>query len=427
MIKKFRSIDGYFNDNLNYDTLNEIKKIKKKKYSLLGLGNPISNLPFNKNSVLIKNNLKDKISLNKKNLELTANGNIEVYKLHNFLIKNSLYNHCFPSYPSVTLGACVANNVHGINPKNGCINKWVKKLKIYNPNIGYKTLTKSQNTDLFNLTIGGLGLTGIIIEVTIKVLRLKSTFVKKKTQKFNSILDGYKFLKKSKNLYNQNNFFISNSKKNFCNGIISSGTFYGKKKIYKKLKKKTINPIRLGILDYNLFRYLLNTIFTFFKIYLDKNIIHINEALFPSNQKLFYFNLLNSKFIEHQIIIPHKKVKSYLKDFKKIVIKHQPSITLCHLKIFSGKSNYLRFDENGLGMSIHILKNKKFNTFFKKLQSLDLIHGCKINLYKNSILDLNVIKKNYGKTFINFKNKIRRLNRNIYFTNNIFNEKFYNG
>lgn len=427
MIKKFKSIDGYFHENLNYNILNKKEKLKQKKYSLLGMGNSISNLPYNKNSLLIKINFKDKISLNKKNLEVTANGNIEIYKLHNFLIKNSLYISSLPSYPSVTLGACVANNVHGINPKEGSINKWIKKLKIYNPNLGYKTLTRNQNTDLFNLTIGGLGLTGIILEVTIKVLRLKSTFIKKKTYKFNNILEGYNFLKENKNLYNQNNFFISNTKKNFCNGIITSGNFYGKKKIYKKLKKKTINPIRLGILNSSLFRYLLKKIFIFFKICLDKNIIHINEALFPSNQKLFYFNLLNSKFIEHQIIIPHKKVKCYLEDFKKIVIKNRPSITLCHLKIFSGKSKYLQFNENGLGMSIHILKNKKFNTFYRKLQSLDLKHNCKINLYKNSALNLNAVKKNYRKNYINFNKKIKKLNKNIYFTNNIFNEKFYNG
>ena len=50
-----------------------------------------------------------------------------------------------------------------------------------------------------------MGLTGIIVEVTIKVLKLKSTYLKKKTIKFSNLLAGYHYLKKSKNLYNQNN------------------------------------------------------------------------------------------------------------------------------------------------------------------------------------------------------------------------------
>jgi decaprenylphospho-beta-D-ribofuranose 2-oxidase len=426
VIKRFKSIDGFFNNKLKYQNFKENTKLNKKKISLLGSGNSISGLPFEKKSILLNINLKDRIIIDKKKLELTANGNIEIYKIHNNLLKNSLYFTGFPSYPSVRLGACVANSVHGLNPKSGCLSNFVKKIKIYNPNFGYKVLTPKKNANLFHLTIGGMGLTGIIIEVTIKVFKLKSTYIKTKPIKVKSILEGYKYLKKTKNLYNQNNFFIDAKKENFSEGIIITGNFFGKVILKRNLKKINIKSIRLGVLDFYICRKLLEKILIFFQSKIKNKIIHLNEALFPSNNRLTYFNLLTKKFIEHQVIIPEEKIKNYLEEFEKIIKKNTPSITLCHLKIFSGNNKFLQFNGKGLGITIHLIINKKFNTFYSELLKLNLKYSCKINLYKNSMVNLNLVKKNYKRQYKIFESNIKKINKNYNFTNKIFNNNFYN-
>lgn len=424
--KKFESIDGLFKEKLNVEYFNKEKKLKSKVYSIYGKGNSISSIPFNKKSILIKDISKNVIKINKKKLEVTVGGNLEIYKIHNELLKNSFFLSCFPSYPNVSIGACVANAVHGLNPKSGCISKYVKKIKIYNPNLGIKTLTKNLNYDLYNLTIGGMGLTGLILEVTMSCHKLKSSLFITKTRKFNCLYEGYSFLKKSNFLYNQNNFFINNSSLNFAEGIITSGNFYKKFKIQKEVKGKKINNLRLGIMKSFLFRNLLKKILVFTKVNNQKKLIHINEILYPSNQRLLYFNFLNKKFIEHQIIIPHKYVRLYFQEFKKIVIKNKPIISLCHMKIFSGKPKYLQFDGNGLGLSIHLLINKNFYPFYNELQKLDLKYNCRINLYKNSFINLKVIKKNYPQVYRKFIYKIKKINKKIFFTNNIFSKNIYN-
>ena len=103
MIKNFKSIDGFFNSKLRYQNFHNNTKLNKDKFSILGSGNSISSLPFEKKSVLLKTQLKHKININKKKLELTANSDIEIYEIHNFLLKNSLFFPGFPSYPSIGL------------------------------------------------------------------------------------------------------------------------------------------------------------------------------------------------------------------------------------------------------------------------------------------------------------------------------------
>jgi len=208
-IKKFKSLDGFFNEDLSFARLKENQNINFKRLSILGKGNSISFLPYVKNSNLISLNFKDQIKLNKKKKFIQVNGNIEAYKVHNFLIENKYFFPSFPSYPSVTVAACVANCVHGISPKFGIIKNFINEIKIYNPNFGYKILSPKKNKKLFELTIGGMGLTGLILEVNLKIFKLKSAYIKiKENKKFNEFATFYRFLIKNKNIYNQNNFFF---------------------------------------------------------------------------------------------------------------------------------------------------------------------------------------------------------------------------
>ena len=65
MIRKFKSIDGFFNSKLRYQNFHDDTKLNKNKFSILGSGNSISSLPFEKKSVLLKTQLKHKININK--------------------------------------------------------------------------------------------------------------------------------------------------------------------------------------------------------------------------------------------------------------------------------------------------------------------------------------------------------------------------
>ena len=132
------------------------------------------------------------------------------------------------------------------------------------------------------------------------------------------------------------------------------------------------------------------------------------------------------KFIEHQTIIPHKNVRKFFLEFDKIIKIYSPQITLGHLKIFNGKGNYLQFNGKGLALTLHLIIYKNFNLFYKKFLELNLKLSCKPNLYKNSLISIDYVKKFYGKNYINFQKEIKKINKNFIFENRLFNkENFY--
>jgi len=155
------------------------------------------------------------------------------------------------------------------------------------------------------------------------------------------------------------------------------------------------------------------------KIFLKKE-RHINDILFTSNKRTAYFLLMPDKFIEYQNIIPEKKVKNYLVDFENIILKYRPNISLLHLKQFLNDSKNFEFNGKGLAIAIHIIKDKNLEIFVKKLIELDFKYKCKLNLYKNSLISSNIAEKFNKNNYQKFLDKIKKINKNYKFTNNIF-------
>ena len=425
--KIFKSIDGLFEENLDYLRVKNIKNINFKKISIIGKGNSISSLPFSKGSTLIDLEIEKKITLNKNKKIIEVTGNIEAFKVHNFLLKRKFFFPSFPSYPLVTIGACIANCTHGISPKFGVMKDYIKEIVLYNPNFGTKILSKRRNTKLFNLTIGGMGLRGLIIKAKLKVFKLKSSYIKiSDNKKFDNFNDIYNFLKKNNHIYNQNNLFFKFGKNKFIISRISSGNFTNSNYNFKSLNVGNIRSFRSGFLKISFFRKLLEKLLLIKEYANNQNLIHINEAFFPSNSRLVYFNLMSKKFMENQVIIPHKNVKPFFNNFQKIYNKYSPIITLGHLKIFNGKGDYLQFNGKGLGLTLHFIINKNFYEFYKEFLKLNKKYNCKPNLYKNSIIKKNDIKNFYNKDFKKFFNEIRKINKKFFFENRLFyQDNFY--
>ena len=81
-----------------------------------------------------------------------------------------------PGTAFVTLGGAVANDVHGKNQDHagnfGCHLAW---LELMLPSGDIRRLTPEDR--LFKATVGGLGLTGVVIAVALKMMRVPSRFV----------------------------------------------------------------------------------------------------------------------------------------------------------------------------------------------------------------------------------------------------------
>ncbi len=81
-----------------------------------------------------------------------------------------------PGTKFVTLGGAVANDVHGKNHHtSGSFGAHVRAFGLLRSDRGLLTCSREENADLFALTLGGLGLTGIILWVEVQLAPIASS------------------------------------------------------------------------------------------------------------------------------------------------------------------------------------------------------------------------------------------------------------
>ena len=83
-----------------------------------------------------------------------------------------------PGSSEITIGGSVSNNVHGKDSyKNGNFGNQVLELKLLLASGDIKIIKPELNIDIFNAIIGGMGLIGIILEITLQLNKIPSPFV----------------------------------------------------------------------------------------------------------------------------------------------------------------------------------------------------------------------------------------------------------
>jgi decaprenylphospho-beta-D-ribofuranose 2-oxidase len=433
--KKFTSADLFSSEYckyIRYDFTNSsVDTISNINYSIKGSGTSIVGSFFSKGSTVIETHSIDEvISLDIDNKEIVVRPTATLSSLYELLIPQNLFFGSVPSYPGASVGGCIAANVHGQNHvKEGCFANNVKSLVVYHPDKGFIECSTNKNKDLFDLTIGGYGATGIIHEARLKLINIKTNILNVETITFSTLFEAFELMEKESYYYDYLHSWCDMS---FANrkkqpGLLSLGSYDHGDKIEKyEIHHQTSNvhlPILINLFGTK-FMVIVNKLYYFINtIRLHKKVL-LHDFIFPSRSSLFYFSMFGKKgVIEHQVLIPKEKAKRYLEDMMIIIENTNPIISLCHLKVFSGYGSLLRFDGSGYCLALHLYNNSSGIKALQEIDKIDLHYGCKANLIKDSRLSAESIEKQYSEIGL-FRSKIHKHDPLVKFNNNIINKVF---
>ncbi len=117
-----------------------------------------------------------------------AEAGVTLEEILNLSISQGWFLPVTPGTKYVTLGGAVANDVHGKNHHiRGTFGCHVQSFSLLRSDQKSLICSPQKNIDLFNATIGGLGLTGIIEWVEIKLIPISSSLIDSMAIRFNSI------------------------------------------------------------------------------------------------------------------------------------------------------------------------------------------------------------------------------------------------
>jgi FAD/FMN-containing dehydrogenase len=93
-----------------------------------------------------------------------------------------------PGTKFITVGGAIANDVHGKNHATaGCFGNHVLSLRLQRSDGSVLTCSPRENAALFNATIGGLGLTGLVLSAVIQLRRVPSLWLEVEDIRFDDL------------------------------------------------------------------------------------------------------------------------------------------------------------------------------------------------------------------------------------------------
>jgi FAD/FMN-containing dehydrogenase len=100
-----------------------------------------------------------------------------------------------PGTKFVTIGGMIASDVHGKNHhKDGGVGEYVEQLMLSLPNGSTIRCSRDENPELLMATIGGMGLTGTILEATMRLRPIETGWMRQKTVVAPSLDDALRVL-----------------------------------------------------------------------------------------------------------------------------------------------------------------------------------------------------------------------------------------
>lgn len=126
---------------------------------------------------------------------LTVEAGVLLSDILQHFVPRGFFPPVVPGTRLVSVGGMIASDVHGKNHhRDGSFGQHVEHFKLVLPGGETVTCSPHENAPLFTATLGGMGLTGIIVEATFTMKRLETGWVRQKVSAANDLGSALKAL-----------------------------------------------------------------------------------------------------------------------------------------------------------------------------------------------------------------------------------------
>ena len=408
----------------NKEIIKTIEYAKENSLKILSLGSSLSwfDTIFNTRNIIVNlKNYKKKYEFDKKKGILILSSAYKISEIIKLINKFNWTICSIPGNVNVTIGGCIGNDVHGKDSfKYGNFGENVKELEIILANGRVIKCSKQKNKDIFQSTLGGLGLLGVVTKVKLQLKRNSKKYITTH-HTCNNYRELIKEIYKQKENYDYIYGWIDTYAKN---NFLGRGIIFKSKSIDSELAnidrnflstvKNKIQQIIFSLsIKNNLMKYLNFIYFKRFQLKENNYFNSYKEISFPldSNGIDVKKQIAPNAFLEIQVIIGKKNLPDGLSQFIDKCQKLNLYSIITGIKIHKKSNNLLSFAEEGISINIvQVLnKNNKKRVLdkFKELHKFVINKNHKVYICKDFFFNKLSFSKNYklSKRFFSIKKR----------------------
>ena len=311
-----------------------------------------------------------------------------------------------PGYPAITVGGCIAANVHGKNPyREGTFLGSVQELTLFHPRRGTVRVDREREPEVFELTCGGYGLTGVILSATLRLEPLPGAGVSVRRIPIGTLAEGLAAVREE----TQDSTFAYT----WHDGSPVAGTL-GRGFVFRAdippgplpargfvPPYRRIDAARRARLAVPLWgRFTTRLLGAGFRLLEsrrpEQTRIPLFDAIFPFARRGEYFVLFGRRGLaEYQALVPDDAVGAFLAELEREILAHRAPVVMMSMKLFRGTQRFLRFERDGVCVTLDLVRSAAGLDFLARLDGLVAEAGGLPHIIKDSRLPAAVVRRCY--------------------------------
>lgn len=307
-----------------------------------------------------------------------------------------------PGTEMVTIGGAVANDVHGKNHHIcGSFGNHVEEIVIFRTNGDIISCGPSHNRNWFEATVGGVGLTGVILKVGIKLRKVDGPWLDTETVPYERLSDFCDLSKDSSNSHEYTVSWVDCISKKGENGVFIRAN-HAKSIVKNEPKVKTLSipfvpPVslvnRFSLLPFNLAYYHLN------KLRSGNRVQYYRDFFYPLDNISQWNLIYGSKgFFQYQCVIPSAIATLAMTDILQEIKKVGEGSFLAVMKTFGNSESIgmLSFPMPGITLALDFPnRGCRTESLFKRLDAIVLEAKGRLYLAKDARMPKKLFESGY--------------------------------
>ena len=404
------------------DSLNKIREFVKSNNEVIARGNGRCYGDASLGEHIFSTKRLNKfISFDRLNGIIECESGVLLSEVLEVSVPQGYFLYVTPGTKFVSIGGAIASDVHGKGIH--CFSECLIEFDLMNENGEILKCSREQNSEKFWATIGGMGLTGIILSAKFKLKNIETAYIRQESIKAENLDEIFKLFDESADwTYNVAWIDCLQKGNNIGRSVLQRGEFALKPELPEKFSK---NPLRLNTkklpaVPFYFPEFVLNnlTVKLFNFLYYNKQRNKIEKNIIPYEIFFYPLDIVDdwnkiygkSGFIQYQMVIPKEKGKEGMRKILEAIANSGNGSFLAVLK-YIGKNDpmaYNSFPFEGYTLALDFKVNSKLKKLVEKLDNIVEEFGGRIYLAKDSMSKsslTNYLKNVENPKFVSFQHK----------------------
>ncbi|QBG47105.1 FAD-binding oxidoreductase [Verrucomicrobia bacterium S94] len=394
-----------------FDTTEQLKRQLELPGDVIAFGNGRSYGDASlQDRVILTRRFNKFLSFDESTGELCCQAGVLLSEILDVFVPHGWFLPVTPGTKLITVGGAIAADVHGKNHHvDGSFGQHVLRMDIMRNDGSVISCSPTENAEFFNITVGGMGLSGIILNATFRLRKIETAYIKEETVRaanLEEIMDGFEMSED----WTYSVAWIDCLARGDAMGrsILMRGEHATTTDLVNQVHKNDPLTVKKGMhlgIPVNFPNFVLNPLsmkaFNF--VYYNKtrpgkheHVVDYNSFFYPLDAIADWNRIYGKRgFTQYQFVIPKAAGREGMRTILKRITDSGLGSFLAVLKLFGEQESFMSFPMAGYTLALDFPISVKAMSLFKELDAMVADYGGRLYLAKDSRMDAEMFEKTY--------------------------------